>query len=302
MGHNAFNIFNNDKEKINGNAWLVENPVANVIIVHGMTEYSFRYDGLAKELEKINISSYALDHIGHKLNSDKGLGVWPKDGFEKCVNHINILAKKLEAEDKPLFIIAHSMGSFMAQYYIEHYDTSKISGVILVGTSGPQFIFKLAPLMANFVGLFKKGEKPSKFLNTMAFASYNKKFKPKKTGFEWISKSEENLKKYIEDEYCGFVPSVNFFKSFFKNLSNLHSKKIIQSIRKDLPILILGGSMDPVGGYSKAIKKLQTLYGSNEISSTLILYPDLRHEILNEDSKDEIYRDIKGFLNKYVNI
>ena len=138
--------------------------------------------------------------------------------------------------------------------------------------------------------------KKSYFLNKVSFASYNSKVKEKRTEFDWLSVNKKNVDKYIADPYCGNVPSRNFFASFIGSIPKIFKKKNLNKIDIYSKVLFIVGSDDPVGGYVKSIKKLQRLYTNRKISSSLIIYPGMRHEILNEDDKEIVYKDVLKFI------
>ncbi len=295
MSFKEFELINKRGETLYGNSWLVDGEAkGNIVISHGMCEHTKRYEPLALKLNEVGYNVYGIDHLGHRMNCQKGYLVWPVDGFEKCVENLYSLLDSLKGG--PLFLLSHSMGSFIAQALIERYNTSILNGVILIGTNGPTPLFKLGRVVSRTHALFVKGEKPSKFLNTIVFRGYNKKFKDGDTELEWLSASKDNIQHYIADEYCGGVPSTNFFRSFMRNLARLHKKKELMKIDKNIKILILGGEDDPVGNYGKGIFKLQTTYSKYGISSIARVFPHMRHEILNEEDNQKVINLIIDFI------
>lgn len=304
--HSILEIKGCNNQIIRGNKWLIDGGIhKTIVLVHGMNEYSFRYNEFSLFLNENGYDVFALDHLGHGLNvSDpKQLLVWPKNGFKDCVENINILINKLKQEGREIYVFAHSMGSFMGQCLIENYpDCTK--KIVLCGTSGPQpFIHKVGALLTRFHRLITiNNEKPSHFLNFIAFASYNSKIKNKRTSSDWLSVNETNVDNYIKDPMCGAIPSRNFFASFIGSIPALHKKKNIAKINKDLEVLFIVGDKDPVGNYTKSIKKLQNLYIGNNISSQLIIYKNMRHEILNEDGHEKIFSDILNFYDKKIKL
>ncbi len=300
--HSKIEIKGYKDQIVKGNKWIIDQEIRKtIVLIHGMNEYSYRYNEFAEFLNQNGYDVFALDHLGHGLNVDdpKKLLVWPKDGFIQCVENAFCLIDQLEKEGREVFVFAHSMGSFMGQYLIETHPecTSKI---ILCGTSGPQqFIHKLGSLVARFHRFITfNGEKPSHFMNFLAFSSYQKKIKHKRTKFDWLSVNEENVDKYIADPYCGAIPSRNFFASFIGTIPKIHKKKNLNMINPSIKVLFIVGKDDPVGNYTKSIKKLQNLYLKRKISSRLIAYENMRHEILNEKNHQCIFNDILEFFEE----
>ena len=297
--HSVFEMKGSNGQVVKGNKWIVSEEVKQVVVLsHGMNEYTYRYNDFALYLNDNDINVMGLDHIGHGLNVDntEDLLKWPKNGFDICVDNLALLIKKLKEEGKEVILFAHSMGSFMGQSLIERYP-GIVEKVILCGTSGPSPLFCFGSALCKFHAFITgNGMKKSYFLNKVSFASYNSKVKEKRTEFDWLSVNKKNVDKYIADPYCGNVPSRNFFASFIGSIPKIFKKKNLNKIDIYSKVLFIVGSDDPVGGYVKSIKKLQRLYTDRKISSSLIIYPGMRHEILNEDDKEIVYKDVLKFI------
>jgi alpha-beta hydrolase superfamily lysophospholipase len=301
MGHNIFSISSNHGKKINGNNWLISpKPEKAIIIVHGMSEYSLRYQNFAKILNEQGYDVYALDHLGHGLNASntEDLGKWPRDGFNQCVDNVYCLVLELKKKYRDVYIFSHSMGSLMTQNFMETYPGA-VDKIVLCGSSGPQGLYKIGKGIAKVHCFMKNKDKPSKFLTLCAFGSYNNKIKKPKTAYDWLSWNEDNVAKYIEDENCGFIQSRMFYLSFLENLPTLHTKKNLAKIDKNTKVLLIAGEDDPVGNYTKSLVKLNNIYHDLGINSSLITYPHMRHEILNEKNNDKVTSDIIEFYKNF---
>ena len=132
----------------------------------------------------------------------------------------------------------------------------------------------------------------------LAIGAYEKPFLSESKN-AWISRNKENVKIYDEDPLSGFNCTNGFYYEFLKGLSSLHNKKKMQQINKNFPILIIGGKEDPVGNYSKGLLKLQKEYLKYGLNAQLIIYENMRHEILNEENNQIVYQDIINFLNSW---
>ena len=297
--HSVFEMKGCNDQIVKGNQWIVsEEAKQAVVLSHGMNEYTYRYNDFALFLNSQGINVYGLDHIGHGLNVEntEDLLKWPKNGFTICVDNLALLINKLKEEGKEVILFAHSMGSFMGQSLIERYP-GIVEKVVLCGTSGPSPLYVFGAGLCKFHAFITgNGMKKSNFLNKVSFASYNARVKEKRTEFDWLSANNENVDKYIADPYCGNVPSRNFFASFIGSIPNIFKKKNLNKIDIYSKVLFIVGSDDPVGGYVKSIKKLQRLYTNRKISSSLIVYKGMRHEILNEDDKEVVYNDVIKFI------
>jgi alpha-beta hydrolase superfamily lysophospholipase len=205
---------------------------------------------------------------------------------------------KAENPMLPLYLLGHSMGSFLSQRYVQLYGND-IHGLILSGTNGRQgLILDLGLVIATLEIKLKGRKKRSKILNNLSFGSYNNMFKPVRTGFDWLSRDEKEVDKYIEDEYCGGVFTAGFFYDFFKGLKDIEKKTNMALVPKDLPIYIFSGEKDPVGKCTKGVLKLIGEYKSLGIKDiNCRFYKDGRHEMLNEINRDEVISDLLQWLN-----
>ena len=288
-----------DGKKV-GFAWEAKEAKANLVIITGMAEQASRYEDFALFLNKSGYNVYCIDHYGQGLTagSEDKLGIVSVDFFAHSVKDVDNFVLGLKDKGLPTYIFAHSMGSFMLQDYIQHYSEN-IKKAVICGTNGPnaKLLFTFGYGLAKLLSPAKKYNELGTTLNKITFGGYNNKIDPVRTSFDWLSVNEENVDKYIADPYCGFVPTKGFFREFLKGNAGLFNKDNLAKIRKDLPIFIIAGDADPVGAYGKGPEALAKLYKDLGITDVqLKLYKGLRHEILNEKEKEEVYKDVLAFL------
>lgn len=288
---------------INAYKWIPTGEIKAIVqISHGMNEHIIRYDEFAKFLSQKGYLVYGNDHLGHgrSLLEGEGLGyISDGDGFMDMVDEMESLTDIIRTEHKglKLFIFAHSMGSFLAQRYIEIYG-DKIDGLILSGTNGePPAVLNMGISLSNLIMKVKGRREKSKLIDSLSFGSYNKRFSPKRTEFDWLSRDEKEVDKYIEDPLCGNLFPVSFFHDLYIGMKSIHKQENLGNIPKDLPIYIFAGSDDPVGGYGKGIIDLNNIYKRLGIQDVgYKLYEGGRHEILNEVNRLEVMIDILNWL------
>ena len=277
-----------------------------VQISHGMAEHSKRYERFAKALTEAGYIVYANDHRGHgrtaKTLENVGItGV--KDSFLWLIKDMHQLTGIIKKENKQLkaFLLGHSMGSFLTQGYISLYG-GEISGSILSGTSGKMGpIIYLGIILAKLEILIKGRNSKNPFLNSLSFGSYNKSFKPSRTDFDWLSRDNAEVDKYISDPFCGTVFTSGFFYDLFIYLNWLHKKNTMAGIPKNLPVYIFSGDKDPVGKETKTVRWLINEYKKTGISNLdYKFYRDGRHESLNEINRDEVTADIISWIDRHL--
>lgn len=268
----------------------VENPKAVVVIVHGMQEHAGRYQDFAKFLNKngyIVIMNDLRGH-GHTMVSKDKYGCGENDIYTECIQDEIILIKKAkEAYNLPIYLFGHSYGSMVSQGIIQNTDV--VEKCVLCGTAdGSSLIMQAGGVLANIIAPFKKSSSRGGMMEKMCVAGYGKKF----DNGNWLTRDEASFAKYKEDELCGGTFPFSFYKSMLSNMRKRN--KGIGKIGKK-KVFIIGGAKDPVGSCGKQIKSLNKRYLKHNIDSKYKVYPDCRHELLNEINKEEIYNDILDF-------
>jgi alpha-beta hydrolase superfamily lysophospholipase len=270
-------------------------------IAHGMAETAERYERVARALTDRGYIVVANDHRGHGKTADAAdqLGIFAPDSFHRMVTNMAELTDRIKQAHSglPVFLFGHSMGSFLAQQYMYRFP-NQVSGVILSGSNGKQggsldIGAKLAALIAKIRGEHHR----SNLLNKLSFGAFNKAFRPTRSDFDWLSRDVAEVDAYIQNPYCGAVFTAGFFRDFFKGLQEIHEEGNMRKIPKDLPIYVFSGERDPVGGMGKGVRQLLRMYHDLEftqVSSTL--YPEGRHEMLNELNRDEVTKDLISWL------
>ncbi len=310
MVEKTFTFKASDGEEIFAYNWQPEdenNNVKGIVqIAHGMAEAAHRYKRFAEKLVKEGYIVYANDHRGHGKTAPSldEIGYIGPDGYNRMVQDMKEftdLIRDRENKDLPLFLFGHSMGSFLAQRYISRYGDN-IQGVILSGTSGDQgFVLDIGIRIAKREVAKKGPTVKSPRLNNLSFGSYNKKFEPSRTEFDWLTRDEKEVDKYIEDPYCGGIFTTSFYYDFFTGLKENFKKSNLENIPKNLPIYIFSGDKDPVGNMGKGVLKLVKTYQRLGIKDLEYkLYKDGRHEMLNEINRDEVMKDVINWLDKHI--
>ena len=293
------------KTSIHVNRWLPDGEVKAVVqICHGVAEYGFRYERFALFLAQNGYAVFANDHLGHGKSVIEGappLYFGEAKGWLHVVDDVEKLRRtaKEQFKNKPYFIFGHSMGSFILRSHLIRYP-GRTDGAIICGTGYPSsFVIKSGKLAAGIRihSLGKKGF--SKMVDNIAFGSYNKKFKPNRTQYDWLSLNEENVDRYINDPMCGGKVSLGLFSDMLDGLELITDKGKISLMDKKQPVLFIAGENDPVGDMGKGVKKAYEAFKNAGVRDVSIkLYPRLRHEILNEENYMEVQNDILSFLEE----
>ena len=281
-------------------------PTAIVQIIHGIAEYIDRYDEFMSFLADNGIIAVGTDHLGHgkSIESEEQTGFFAYDnGWDYVVRDEEVLRLAMHENypELPIIVFGHSMGSFMARTLLIRYPDA-FNAAIISGTGNQGAALVNGGLfMGNLVTGLKGAHHYSKFLNNLAFGSYNKIYENPKTEYDWLSRDEANVQKYIDDPLCGFIPSCSLFRDMMTGVKFITNKKNLTAMNKDMPVYFMSGDMDPVGECGKGVQKAYNNFleaGMKDVS--IKLYPGGRHEMLNEINKDEVYTDILAWLDSKI--
>ncbi len=298
----------NGEHEIHAICWQPDdiNSIKAVLqIAHGMAEHIERYDEFSRFMTEQGFVVYGNDHAGHgkSLNAQGDLGYFGAGkGRENVVNDLYTLTQiaKTNHPDKPFFLLGHSMGSFLVRSYITRYG-SELFGAILVGTNGRNSLIGLAVFLSKLT--IKCCGKKSKgtLLNKLAFGNFNRKIKNHKTAFDWLSANAENVQNYLNDPLCGFVFTNSAFLELFSLVRETTGKQWAERVPSTLPVLLVSGANDPVGDYGKGVTETADLLKKAGVKDVSIkLFDNMRHEVLNEKERLNVYHFILDWLNHSI--
>lgn len=263
-------------------AWNdVAEPRGVVQVAHGLAEHSARYDRLAQALNAAGFHVFAADHRGHGGSIVETPGDFGAAGFEGLVEDVAAYGASLAGAhpELPLFLLAHSMGSFAAQSVILDHS-QRYAGVVLSGSTA------LDVLAAGLQG----SEGP------VGLEAFNASFEHR-TGYEWLSRDESEVDLYVADPLCGFELPEETVPALFGDAGRLADPRELGRIRPDLPVLIVSGRADPLAGGGELVELLAQRYrdaGMREVS--VRVYDDARHEVFNETNRDEVTPEVVAWL------
>jgi alpha-beta hydrolase superfamily lysophospholipase len=260
-------------------------PRAIVQITHGMGEHALRYAGLAAALNAEGCVVYAQDHRGHGATavSDDELGVIGADGWTELVEDIGRLSRLARAEHPaiPLVLLGHSMGSFaVQQYLLDHSADADL--VVLTGTAAIDLLEPALDLDA-----------------PLDLAMFNAAFEPARTDYDWLSRDEAQVDRYVADPLCGFGLDTAGAKQMFVAARRLAEPDALRVVRPGLPVYVAVGENDPVNGQLALVHALVArLTAAGLTDVTLTVYPGARHEVFNETNRAEVVADLTTWLRQ----
>jgi alpha-beta hydrolase superfamily lysophospholipase len=287
--------------------WKPQGEVIAVLqIFHGMSEYAERYAPFAENLTKHGIVVVAEDHLGHGLSvtDSSKLGYFcEKNPVDTVLADMFTLTQKAKElfPHAPLFVMGHSMGSFFCRNFVAKHGKD-LSGAVIMGTGWQtQAMINFALTLTRREAKKNGWEYCSPFINNAAFGSYNKRFKPARTNYDWLSVSTQNIDTYLADPLCGFPFTCNGFYTLFSVIKRACNENTIAKTPKSLPLYLVSGDQDPVGSYGKGVVQTYKAYQKAGVDDVeLTLYRGFRHEILNDDCAEQVTSDIIDFIFNHL--
>lgn len=290
--------------------WLPESqPRATIQIAHGMGEHAKRYDWFAGQLNNAGYAVYAADHRGHGATrigeramelGDMGVGGW--DSTIADLHELHQLIAE-NHPDLPHVLMGHSMGSMLTQQYLYRHPDG-LSAAVISGSPGFGGAFQvwLIHTIARFEGWRHGHSGESALLDKLLFGDSNSNFDTQDaTGFEWLSRDPEEVRKYMEDPYCGFVLRAGSVAEMLAGSREAKSSQSVQRLPTQLPIYIFSGAADPVHGEEKNLQRMLSAYRGRNSNVAYQLYPDGRHEMLNETNREAVVEDLIRWLAATLN-
>jgi alpha-beta hydrolase superfamily lysophospholipase len=284
--------------------WDIDQPRLLVHILHGMAEHGARYARLAAALNAHGIAVWAHDHRGHGLTASSPgelLGHFAdSNGWRLLVDDAWTVSREMLTAfpGVPITLFAHSMGSFIGQQLLGEHG-SKYRATVLCGTNGPPDL-REGILRAVSVGQLALGPRnPGKWIDRQITKTYNRRFEPRKTNFDWLSRDEQEVRKYDDDCLAGFPLTSQAWYDFLHGKANLGSDAHLDKIPKALPIHVIYGTHDPVGEDGDGVTRLLMRYRDKGLTISSHPYHEARHELVNETNRDEVTSDLIDWLLQF---
>ncbi len=282
-------------------SWLpAGHPRAIVEVAHGASEHSGRYARFAEFLSGREYAVYALDHRGHGATSAAtGVGRAGPRGWDGMIDDLAELASLARAEcgELPVVLFGHSMGSSLAQLFIQRHG-NLLAGLVLSGSAGI-----MEALSDSIAGLeatvaHGAGEQPAAI-----FGPLNAPFEPARTPYDWLSRDPAEVDRYIADPMCGDdAPlTIEFVLDMARHAAAMWDPSNEARIPKDLPVLLVTGEADPVSQGGRTVRELEARYRAVGLKDvTGLYYPEARHELLNETNRDGVQEDTAAWLDRIL--
>jgi len=280
-----------------------QQPRAVIQLIHGVAEHSGRYERVARYFVDNGFAVCAHDQLGHGLSAatPEDLGHMPLEGGQldliEDVHELRRLVRPRYIESVPYVMLGHSMGSYVLRLYLVEHGVG-VAAAVLSGTSQPGWLstelgLKLARSIAR-----REGERGhSELLHRLGLGSVGRKMKNRRTAQDWLSTDPEVVDAYIADPFCGFELTNGGYATLLHLMSNMINNMAFRLAPQQVNVFIVSGAKDPLISGEGTLKAISTKYRANRVqSANYMLYPDMRHEVLNEPGSRQVLSDILDWL------
>jgi len=289
-----------DGHVISVSNWLPESgeaPRAVIQICHGLGEHATRYERFAKVCNNSGFAVVAHDHRGHGAAANPAGHYEDHAGWDKIVADAILVNQQATKQfpGVPIVLLGHSMGSYIAQSFVMRHPAATSMLILSASTFANRFELRAANTLSSILALFG-GQTKSAFLNNTGFSAFNKAFEPARTELDWLSRDEAEVDRYLADPLCGGLFTNQLWRDLTGGLLEITSANAVAAIPPEMPILIMGGQDDPVGGETGMTTLADVYRQTGHADITLQIYAGGRHEMLNETNRDEVTADIISWI------
>ena len=275
-----------------------EDAAGVVQIVHGMEEHKERYYDFALFLAENGLHVVVSDLRSHGEDAPVLSHIADRRGDRLLVRDQQLIADWITGRfpGLPLMLFGHSMGSIISRVLLQT-DSRRYARAALSGYVSPNPAAPAAVVLGKVLSLSKGSRAHSKLLNGLALGPYGKSIPDRKTDLDWLSYSEENVRKYIADPLCGAEFTVGSYCALFSLLNRMQRVREYRDVNAEMPFLLISGRDDPCTGGDKGRARSRSLLEkAGFLNISVLTYDHMRHEILNESDHEKVYRDLLGFF------
>ena len=276
-------------------------PVHAVLqLSHGMCEYIRRYEPMARFYAAHGIALAGNDHLGHGESAAPGeYGHYGEPGGRYyLLQDLHRMNEHLHQEfpGLPVFLYGHSMGSFYARWYAERWPET-IAGLIVSGTAGPQLLHRVGQGIATVLAALRGPRTVSPFMVRANMGGYCKRIPGAKSPNAWLTRDEAVVRAYDADPLCAFPFTLGSYREMLAAIHHVNRVRWARSVDKNLPVLLISGAEDPVGGYGEGVRKVWAMLGDAGIKDlTCEIFEGARHELHNEWNREEVFDYVLHWL------
>ena len=273
--------------------WTIDAPRGVVLISHGASEHSGRYDRFARALNVAGFGAVAIDHRGHgRTGGSSPRGVTGPGGGHAVIDDLHELRSSTRSSggvDVPIFLFGHSMGSLIALAYLAHHAEG-LAGSVLCGI--PVNVDDAPSLGALLQSVADPATRDQPVTDLLG--DNNAAFEPARTPADWLSRDPDEVDCFIADSMCGDDNPLTY--GYLIDLFDVVAPVRDRLASISCPVFVIAGDRDPAAAMGSHATTLAHALEAAGVPVGLTLYEGARHELLNETNRDEVTADIISWL------
>lgn len=269
-------------------------PKAVMQIVHGMCEHKERYIPFMEYLCSLGFVCVIHDHRGHgeSVKAKEDLGFMYDGGWSAMVEDVKVVNEWVRARYPELkcVLFGHSMGSMVVRSFVKRYD-DLVDELFVCGSPSYNPASIIAKWLCGLMMMCGAGHRRPWLIQKLAFDGFNKPFAKEGYASAWVCSDKGILEEYHHDPLCTFIFTANGFYNLFSLMQDCYGEKGWGMKNPKLPVHFISGAEDPCRisdkAFGEAVEKMKKHY-----TVDAHLFENMRHEILNETNKGEVWNNI----------
>ena len=300
MSYQELTMLSRDGYKLAARVYESNEPKAVVKCIHGMEEHQDRYRPFAEYLQEAGYTVITADLRGHGPTAPRLCHIADRDGHLRLLEDEEVQLEEIHRRwaGVPVILFAHSMGTIIARVFLQKWSR-EFHKAVLSGYPNPNSAAGAGIVLTDLISSMKGTKGYSKMVDGMVLGPFGKAVPDAKTPQDWLSVNPENVQRYREDPLCGARFTLGSYNTLFHLIRQMADPGLYEEVWKELPILMISGREDPCTGGEKGRTDSEAVLrkaGFREIE--IMTLDGMRHEILNETGREEVFRKIRAFMDK----
>jgi alpha-beta hydrolase superfamily lysophospholipase len=276
-----------------------EEPKAVIQLSHGMCGCKERYIPMMEYMAGKGVACVAGDHRGHghSVRSSDDLGYMYHGGYMALVDDMRLITRWIRHTypGVPVYLVGHSMGSMAARIYAK-YDDSEIDGLVLTGSPSWNPMSYVGKILTGFMCMVGLSHHRMSVSQRITSWGYNRKFASEGSQ-AWTCSDPEVRRSFMDNQLCNYAMTANGSYNVMSMMGETYRDGNWAVTNPSMPVLFISGDDDPIMGKEKNFhRSAQNICDRGYTNVTSAIYPGMRHEVLNEIGKEEVWDDILNFM------
>ena len=275
-------------------------PRAVIQLSHGVCGCKERFIPFMEYMSGKGVACVAGDHRGHgdSVRSESDLGYMYEGGYMAMIDDMRQITEWIHRAfpGVPVYLLGHSMGSMAARVYTK-YDDSEIDGLILTGSPSREPLYRLGKFLTGLMCMVGLSRVRMTLSQKITSSRYNRPFAAEGRQ-AWICSDRSVRKSFEDNAVCNFILTANGSYNVMCLMEETYEEGRWTVSNPSMPVVFISGADDPTMiSEARFHRSAQNICDRGYTNVTSVIYPAMRHEVLNEIGKEEVWDDILYFMN-----